>query len=86
MEKVTHLKIKYWDGLIGDFVFGANVGARLELADSPLSLVVDITPRLERFHRYDEDDFDYKLLGFDSIVLSSPIRFLFGVGSQNEPV
>ena len=81
-----HVDKSDYSRLIGDFAFGANVGARLELPDSPLSIVVDISPRLERFHRYDEDDGDSKLLGFDSIMLSSPIRFLFGVGSQNAPV
>ena len=78
-----HISKSDYERLIGDYAFGANVGARIGLSDSPLFLGVDISPRLERFHRYDEDDGDSKLLGFDSIRLSSPIRFLFGAELSN---
>ena len=85
-----HISKSDYEQLIGDFAFGANVGARFGLSDSPLFLGVDISPRLERFHRLEEVSTEYglsyynwKLLGLDEVTLGFPIRFLVGAELSN---
>jgi hypothetical protein len=78
-----HISQSDYERLIGDYAFGANVGARIGLSDSPLFLGVDISPRLERFHKWDEVDYEYELLGLDQVYLDFPIRFLVGAELSN---